>query len=295
MKITLMEVLSAAVAFLKRQANDFFSAAMQGSRPGVLLVSLSQQALRPLGRKADLPANRGRQSALARDDLELRKVLEPVIDQTREPAALRPARDTHALNNPPRPHNTSTAMSLSCRHAAQCCARQMRSAASFRSTAALAQQRITRRYQSTDAAAAPTNPKIAGIVDQISQLTLLETADLVSSLKVGSESAQARILGRMLTQILTIVATQHPRFAHWRIRCCRSRCCTGSCRGRGGGTGCRPGEDVVCREADVVRRQRQAKGHQGNQELVGIESGGLQEVCRERAQVDEGLSTKGRG
>jgi large subunit ribosomal protein L7/L12 len=28
------------------------------------------------------------------------------------------------------------------------------------------------------------NPKIEGIVDQISQLTLLETADLVSTLKV---------------------------------------------------------------------------------------------------------------
>ena len=39
-----------------------------------------------------------------------------------------------------------------------------------------------RRWQSTDAAA--TNPKISGIVDQISQLTLLETADLVASLKV---------------------------------------------------------------------------------------------------------------
>ncbi|KAK8194606.1 mitochondrial 54S ribosomal protein bL12m, partial [Phyllosticta capitalensis] len=43
--------------------------------------------------------------------------------------------------------------------------------------------RVTRRWQSTEAAAAPTNPKIANIVDQISQLTLLETADLVSSLK----------------------------------------------------------------------------------------------------------------
>ncbi|RVX72414.1 hypothetical protein B0A52_03602 [Exophiala mesophila] len=41
----------------------------------------------------------------------------------------------------------------------------------------------SRRWQSTDAAAAPANPKIAGIVDQISQLTLLETADLVASLK----------------------------------------------------------------------------------------------------------------
>jgi large subunit ribosomal protein L7/L12 len=46
-----------------------------------------------------------------------------------------------------------------------------------------AQQRIQRRWQSSDAAA-PTNPKIATIVDQISQLTLLETADLVSTLKV---------------------------------------------------------------------------------------------------------------
>lgn len=38
-----------------------------------------------------------------------------------------------------------------------------------------------RRFNSTEAAA--TNPKIADIVDQISKLTLLETADLVSSLK----------------------------------------------------------------------------------------------------------------
>ncbi|KAF2465785.1 ClpS-like protein [Lindgomyces ingoldianus] len=50
------------------------------------------------------------------------------------------------------------------------------------STVSLAQHRTPRRWQSTEAAA-PTNPKIAGIVDQISQLTLLETADLVSALK----------------------------------------------------------------------------------------------------------------
>ncbi|CAG8054261.1 unnamed protein product [Penicillium olsonii] len=42
----------------------------------------------------------------------------------------------------------------------------------------------TQRWESTEAApASPTNPKIAQIVDQISTLTLLETADLVSSLK----------------------------------------------------------------------------------------------------------------
>ena len=41
----------------------------------------------------------------------------------------------------------------------------------------------SRRWQSTEVEAS-MNPKIAGIVDQISQLTLLETADLVSTLKV---------------------------------------------------------------------------------------------------------------
>lgn len=58
-----------------------------------------------------------------------------------------------------------------------------------RPTIGATQQRIQRRWQSD--AAAPTNPKIATIVDQISQLTLLETADLVSTLKVG----KFRILG----------------------------------------------------------------------------------------------------
>ncbi|KAI9757125.1 MAG: hypothetical protein M1815_001965 [Lichina confinis] len=40
-----------------------------------------------------------------------------------------------------------------------------------------------RRWQSTDATASTDSSKITGIVDQISQLTLLETADLVSALK----------------------------------------------------------------------------------------------------------------
>ncbi|KAF2027994.1 54S ribosomal protein L12, mitochondrial precursor [Setomelanomma holmii] len=52
-----------------------------------------------------------------------------------------------------------------------------------RPTIGASQQRIQRRWASGEAAAAPTNPKIATIVDQISQLTLLETADLVSTLK----------------------------------------------------------------------------------------------------------------
>lgn len=82
-------------------------------------------------------------------------------------------------------------MSVSCRYAAQCCARQLRTSSStatpLRASSSLLQQqqqRVTRRYNSTDAAAAPINPKISAIVDQISQLTLLETADLVSNLKV---------------------------------------------------------------------------------------------------------------
>ncbi|KAH6713505.1 ribosomal protein L7/L12, C-terminal/adaptor protein ClpS-like protein [Leptodontidium sp. 2 PMI_412] len=75
-------------------------------------------------------------------------------------------------------------MSLSCQSAARSCVRSLRSSTSLRlSSAAVAQRRNTpaRRWASTETAAA--NPKISGIVDQISQLTLLETADLVASLK----------------------------------------------------------------------------------------------------------------
>ncbi|KAH8894977.1 54S ribosomal protein L12 [Thozetella sp. PMI_491] len=71
-------------------------------------------------------------------------------------------------------------MALSGRYAAQCCARQLRASTTTRVASSFLSQRITRRHNSTEAA---VNPKIAGIVDQISQLTLLETADLVSSLK----------------------------------------------------------------------------------------------------------------
>ena len=46
----------------------------------------------------------------------------------------------------------------------------------------------SRRWQSTNAATAATSPKISTIVDQISQLTLLETGDLVASLKVRSQT-----------------------------------------------------------------------------------------------------------
>ncbi|KAK3380219.1 ribosomal protein L7/L12 C-terminal domain-containing protein [Lasiosphaeria ovina] len=76
-------------------------------------------------------------------------------------------------------------MSLSCRYAAQCCARQLRTV-----TSTTPHVRIVlvsaRRYNSTEAAAAAavaSSPKISTIVDQISQLTLLETSELVASLK----------------------------------------------------------------------------------------------------------------
>ncbi|KAL7627173.1 54S ribosomal protein L12, mitochondrial [Parahypoxylon ruwenzoriense] len=74
-------------------------------------------------------------------------------------------------------------MSVPCRYAARSCARSLRSSSSFRTSTSFIQSTtpsIQRRHEST---AAPTSPKIAGIVDQISQLTLLETADLVASLK----------------------------------------------------------------------------------------------------------------
>ncbi|KAG6053811.1 hypothetical protein E4U17_004330 [Claviceps sp. LM77 group G4] len=73
-------------------------------------------------------------------------------------------------------------MAMSCRYAAQSCARQLCSVRPVRSSAPLFRVASSaRRFNSTEAAA--TNPKIAEIVDQISKLTLLETADLVSSLK----------------------------------------------------------------------------------------------------------------
>ncbi|KAK4230783.1 ribosomal protein L7/L12, C-terminal/adaptor protein ClpS-like protein [Podospora fimiseda] len=65
-------------------------------------------------------------------------------------------------------------MSLSVRYAAQCCARQLRSTSTIRASSSV----VSRRFNSTEA-----SPKISAIVDQISQLTLLETADLVASLK----------------------------------------------------------------------------------------------------------------
>ncbi|CDO52348.1 hypothetical protein DV453_003516 [Geotrichum candidum] len=42
---------------------------------------------------------------------------------------------------------------------------------------------IARRFNSTEASAAPVDPKIGAIVDDISKLTLLETAALVKELK----------------------------------------------------------------------------------------------------------------
>lgn len=90
-----------------------------------------------------------------------------------------------------RPFLTS-AMSFSTQAAARC-ARQLSgsvrpSSLRIATSATYLTARRTpssRRCESTQAApAAATNPKISQIVDQISTLTLLETADLVSSLKV---------------------------------------------------------------------------------------------------------------
>ncbi|KAF7547781.1 hypothetical protein G7Z17_g7486 [Cylindrodendrum hubeiense] len=72
-------------------------------------------------------------------------------------------------------------MAMSCRYAAQSCARQLRSSSARAPAQLLRVSATSRRWNSTEAA--PVSPKIQTIVDQISQLTLLETADLVSSLK----------------------------------------------------------------------------------------------------------------
>ncbi|KAI9791125.1 MAG: hypothetical protein M1816_004356 [Peltula sp. TS41687] len=77
-------------------------------------------------------------------------------------------------------------MPATCRLPARCCA--FRTPCSTRKAWSPNTSRWRRvtwstRWQSTGTAAAPSNPKIAGIVDEISRLTLLETADLVSTLK----------------------------------------------------------------------------------------------------------------
>ncbi|KAK5681389.1 54S ribosomal protein L12, mitochondrial, partial [Elasticomyces elasticus] len=81
-------------------------------------------------------------------------------------------------------------MSLPSQAAARCCRQLVRpsttsSSLRLSSSTYLSQRIPGRRWESMQAegAAASTNPKITQIVDQVSQLTLLETADLVSSLK----------------------------------------------------------------------------------------------------------------
>lgn len=78
------------------------------------------------------------------------------------------------------------AMSFPAQTAARCCRQLVRPSAALRLSPStyLSQRTLNRRWESTGAAAAPANPKITQIVDQISQLTLLETADLVATLKV---------------------------------------------------------------------------------------------------------------
>ncbi|CAF9923905.1 MAG: hypothetical protein GOMPHAMPRED_003482 [Gomphillus americanus] len=68
----------------------------------------------------------------------------------------------------------------------RCCVHRFSTRSPSTSYISLTRHSIQRRWETTAAAAAAaasTNPKIAQIVDQISQLTLLETADLVSTLK----------------------------------------------------------------------------------------------------------------
>ena len=80
------------------------------------------------------------------------------------------------------------AMSLSCQRVLRRCATAQSPVVRASLSSTQTNHFLSRRWQSTEAAA-PVNPKIAAIVDQIGQLTLLETADLVSSLKVFTSCA----------------------------------------------------------------------------------------------------------
>ena len=99
----------------------------------------------------------------------------------------------------------SYAMSLSSAYAAQSCARIVRASSRTNANAPLAitqrhrnRRAPSRRWESTASAPLSTNPKISTIVEQISQLTLLETADLVSNLKVSLQVCWIRDLAMPL-------------------------------------------------------------------------------------------------
>merc|ERR1711981_1461186 len=72
-------------------------------------------------------------------------------------------------------------MSMTCPRCAMRASRSLASRTAFQSS--LRRTQPVRRWQSTEAAPIAANPKIDGIVDQIGKLTLLETADLIKSLK----------------------------------------------------------------------------------------------------------------
>lgn len=86
-------------------------------------------------------------------------------------------RATNSRTTSPAPHRTRNPPPPAMALASRCCARLARSAAAAPSLRLVASGR---RWNSSAAA----DPKLAGIVDQISGLTLLETSDLVSLLKV---------------------------------------------------------------------------------------------------------------
>ncbi|KAJ2977924.1 hypothetical protein NUW58_g7661 [Xylaria curta] len=74
-------------------------------------------------------------------------------------------------------------MSVPCRSLLAAARDHCRSSASFRVTTPFLNAGFKHRDGTTRQRPRPRIPRFAGIVDQISQLTLLETADLVSSLK----------------------------------------------------------------------------------------------------------------
>jgi hypothetical protein len=110
------------------------------------------------------------------------------------------------------PTAPSNALRYSCRHFRSLTQNRSLSSQCLRITSnPHTNQSSRRRWQSTDAAAAaPVNPRISGIVDQISQLTLLETADLVQSLKVN---ICPLLICDDLSQaiLITAVSSQHSR------------------------------------------------------------------------------------
>lgn len=182
-------------------------------------------------------------------------------------------------------------MSRSAVSVAQCCARTLHTSPRPTPRASLAitqcQRRApARRRESTAAASSSsTNPKISTIVDQISQLTLLETADLVSNLKVSPLNQLKQMfhwgpplpntyLHHFYADIYASSYVSISPTCHWpgSLPVPQRQQLLPPVEEEE--APCSPRKDALRPHIQIIRRRSQAQGHKGDKEYTGIKFGG---------------------